>query len=67
MLCDAGGDGEDVGVEDDVAWVEPDAVHQEVVGAHAYPDFAVLVHSLKNLAFQTDRTQELGAFIEHCQ
>ena len=56
MLCDAGGDGEDVGVEDDVARVEADAVDEQVVGAHADPHLAVLVHSLKNIAFQTDRT-----------
>ena len=56
VLCDAGGDGEDVGVEDDVARVEADAVDKQVVGAHADAHLAVLVHSLKNIAFQTART-----------
>ena len=46
VLRDAGGDGEDVGVEDDVAGVEADAVHQQVVGPHADAHLAVLVHRL---------------------
>ena len=48
VLGDAGGDGEDVGVEDDVARVEADAVHQYVVGAHADAHLAVLVHGLES-------------------
>ena len=48
VLRDAGGDGEDVWVEDDVTGVEPDAVHQEVVGAHADAHLAVLVHGLSS-------------------
>ena len=49
MLRDACGDGEDVGVEDDVAGVEADSVHQQVVGARADAHLAVLVHRLGSL------------------
>ena len=49
VLCDACGDGEDVGVEDDVAGVEADSVHQQVVGARADAHLAVLVHGLGSL------------------
>ena len=35
MLLDAGGDGEDVGVENDVLGGEANVVHENVVGARA--------------------------------
>jgi hypothetical protein len=41
VLVDAGGDGEDVGVEDDVAGVEADLLGEEVVGAGEDLDLAV--------------------------
>ena len=39
VLLDAGADGEDVGVEDDVFGREADAVHEQAVGAFADADF----------------------------
>ena len=48
MFGDACGDGEDVGVENDVAGVEADAVHQQVIGADTYAHLAVLVHGLES-------------------
>ena len=42
VLLDAGGDGEDVGIEDDVLGREPDLVHQDVVGLGADLDLALL-------------------------
>ncbi len=40
MFFQAGGDGEDVGVEDDVFRQEADLAHQYVIGALADFDFA---------------------------
>jgi hypothetical protein len=42
VLLDAGGDGEDVGVEDDVLGREADLVDQDAVGARADLDLALV-------------------------
>ena len=41
VLLDAGGDGEDVGIEDDVRRGEADLVHQQLVAARADRDLAL--------------------------
>ena len=46
VLLDAGGDGQDVGVEDDVLRREADLVDQYPVGAFADPDFLVVGRGL---------------------
>ena len=41
MLLDAGGDGEDVRIEDDVGRIEADLVDEDLVGARTDGDFAL--------------------------
>ncbi len=53
MLFDAGGDREDIGVEDDVLGRKADA-HQQVIGARADLDLAVLGVGLADLVERHD-------------
>ena len=41
VLRDTGGDSEDVGVEDDIAGAEPDALGEQAIGALAYGELAL--------------------------
>ena len=63
VLLDAGGDGEDVGVEDDVLGREADLVHQDVVGAGADLDLALLGVGLALLVERHDHDR--GAVAAH--
>ena len=46
VLLDAGGDGEDVGVEDDVVRIESDLIDEDAVSAFADADFLIIAGGL---------------------
>ena len=46
VLLDAGGDGQDVGIEDDVVRVEADFIDEDAVGALADADFLLITRGL---------------------
>jgi hypothetical protein len=54
VLLDAGGDGEDVGVEDDVVGVEADIVDEQPVGAFADADLVLVRRGLSALIERHD-------------
>ncbi len=63
VFLDAGGDREDIGVEDDVLGREADLVHQDVVGAGADLDLALLGVGLALLVERHD--DDRGAVAAH--
>ena len=64
VLFDAGGDREDVGIEDDVFGRKPDLVHENAIGARADLDLALLGVGLAALV---ERHDDDGRAIEPAQ